>query len=96
MAINKKEAAAGLASAVALISGAQVAGAADADVGPVGHDWTGFYLGLTAAYLAGDLPFQPDNNYKIDGDFTFGGFAGVNLQYDNFVVGAELRPSGTS
>jgi opacity protein-like surface antigen len=94
MAINKKEAAAGLASAVALMSGAQVAGAADADVGPIGHDWSGMYLGVTGAFVDGDLPWHTDQDYQIDGEFTFGGFAGVNVQNDNFVFGAELALQG--
>ena len=91
MAVNKKEAAAGLASAVALISGAQVASAADVDVGPVvGHDWDGLYLGLSAGYQWGEAPISVSEDYDIDA-FVFGGFVGVNHQYDNgFVVGAEI------
>ena len=92
MAMNKKEAAAGLASAVALISGAQVASAADVDVGPVvGHDWDGLYLGLAAGIQWGDVPISIDNDYNMNGDIAFGGFIGVNHQFDNsFVVGVEL------
>jgi outer membrane immunogenic protein len=90
MAVNKKEAAAGLASAVALISGAQVANAADADLGPAGFDWSGFYLGLSAGMQWGDAPFNLDSDYDMGGDIAFGGFAGVNHQYGDFVVGAEL------
>jgi opacity protein-like surface antigen len=92
MAMNKKEAAAGLASAVALISGAQVASAADVDVGPVvGHDWDGLYLGLSAGLQWGDVPISLDNDYNMNSDIAFGGFIGVNHQYDNgIVVGAEL------
>jgi opacity protein-like surface antigen len=92
MAVNKKEMAAGLASAVALISGAQVANAADVDVGPVvGHDWDGLYVGLSAGLQWGDVPISLSNDYNMNGDIAFGGFIGVNHQYDNgFVVGAEL------
>jgi outer membrane immunogenic protein len=91
MAVNKKEMAAGLASAVALISGAQVANAADVDVGPVGNDWSGLYLGLSAGLQWGDLPLSLSNDYNMDGDIAFGGFIGLNHQYDNgLVVGAEI------
>jgi outer membrane immunogenic protein len=92
MAVNKKEMAAGLASAVALISGAQVANAADVDVGPVvGHDWSGLYLGVSAGYQFGDVPVSVNDDYNMDGDIAFGGFIGVNHQFDNgLVVGVEI------
>jgi outer membrane immunogenic protein len=92
MAVNKKEAAAGLASAVALISGAQIASAADIEAGPVvGHDWDGLYLGLSAGVQWGDVPISLSNDYNMNGDIAFGGFIGVNHQFDSgLVVGAEL------
>ncbi len=90
MAVNKKDMAAGLASAVALISGAQVAGAADAEPIADVQDWSGFYIGGSVGYHWGDAPVAQDNDYKLDGDIVFGGFAGVNQQYGDFVVGAEL------
>ena len=91
MAGNKKEVAAGLASAVALISGAQVAGAAEADIGPAGFDWDGFYAGASAGLQWGDAPWSIDNDYNMNSDIAFGLFAGVNHQYDSgIVVGAEL------
>lgn len=90
MAVNKKDMAAGLASAVALISGAQVAYAADAEPALDVQDWSGFYIGGAVGVPFGDAPVQQDNDYKLDGDIVFGGFAGVNQQYGNLVVGAEL------
>jgi opacity protein-like surface antigen len=91
MAVNKKEMAAGLASAVALISGAQVANAADVDAGPGGHDWSGLYLGVGAGYQFGDVPVSLTDDYNMDGDIAFGAFIGVNHQFDNgIVVGAEI------
>ncbi len=90
MAMNKKDVAAGLASAVALISGAQVANAADADLGPAGHDWSGLYLGLSAGMQWGDMPLSFSNDYNMNSDIALGGFVGVNHQYNDFVVGAEL------
>jgi opacity protein-like surface antigen len=91
MAVNKKEMAAGMASAVALISGAQVANAADVDAGPVGHDWSGLYLGVGAGYQWGDIPVSLSSDYNMGGDIAFGAFIGVNHQFDNgVVVGVEL------
>jgi outer membrane immunogenic protein len=90
MAVNKKDAAAGLASAVALISGAQLANAADVDMSVPANDWSGFYLGLSAGMQWGDAPFNLGSDYDMGSDIAFGGFAGVNHQYGDFVVGAEL------
>lgn len=90
MAVNKKDVAAGLASAVALITGAQVAGAADADPAMDVQDWSGFYIGGALGSQWGDAPVAQDNDYSLNGDMVFGGFAGVNQQYGDMVVGAEL------
>ena len=90
MVVNKKDAAAGLASAVALISGAQVANAADPEVGT---DWSGIYAGVAVGVMDGDAPMQM-NDYQLSNDVVLGGFIGLNHQLDNgLVVGAELALS---
>ena len=60
-------------------------------------NWTGFYVGAQAGYQFGKIsgPFENSAQtgsapYSIDTDGgVFGGFAGYNHQFSNFVVGAE-------
>jgi len=94
MTKNKKEiAAVGITAAVAVVAGAQVAGAADvtAPEEPV-YDWSGVYLGVAAgAVFGGSFPVDNlSNDYNASEDFIFGGFVGVNHQMGDFVVGGEL------
>ena len=56
-------------------------------LGTIGPD---LYLGLSAGMQWGDVPISFDNDYNMNSDIAFGGFVGVNHQYDDFVVGAEL------
>ncbi len=89
MAKNRKEiVVGGLTAAAAVMTGAQVADAAD--VSDVGVDWSGFYMGLSAAMQTGDSPMRYDTDYVLGDDVSVGGFVGVNHQMGNLVVGIEL------
>jgi opacity protein-like surface antigen len=95
MTIEKKDVAvAGLTAAVAAVAGAQAATAADVIAPePYVHDWSGGYIGLAAGMiLGGDFPINFTNEYDAGNDFIWGGFVGVNHQFEGtgFVLGGEL------
>ena len=60
-------------------------------------DWAGFYLGIHGGYGWGstsfDAPFGPLDGSSLKGG-VFGGQAGYNWQYCNFVAGLEIDFSG--
>ena len=90
MALNKKDVAVGLSSAAAVLSGAHVASAADASMAPV-DDWSGLYAGVSLGTEWGDSPFNTSGgDYQLSNNPVFGGFVGLNQQYGDLVVGAEL------
>ena len=95
MAADKKDVAvAGLTATVAALAASQAATAADVIAPePYVHDWSGVYIGGAIGYVfGGDFPITYDGTYDVDEDFVFGGFAGVNHQFNdsNLVVGFEL------
>ena len=94
---DKKLIAGGLTAAAAAVLGTQGASAADY-VAPVEEPllWDGVYIGAMVGFMDGDAPFDLDNDYEWEGDVVFGGFIGLNHQFDsNFVVGAELAVQST-
>ena len=80
-----------LMGAAALMSG--MAHAADVEPVPVAYDWSGFYVGLHAGYLWGDVDVEEEGETsttggEIDG-FVGGALAGFNAQFDSLVLGVE-------
>ena len=74
-----------------LLASAGAVSAADASL-PAAYDWSGFYGGVHAGYLWGDVDLT-DNGValppaKFNG-FVGGPLAGFNMQHDNFVFGLE-------
>lgn len=59
---------------------------------PVAYDWSGFYGGLSASRLAGQINENPGGGVfpDLEDDTGFGVFLGYNWQRGNFVYGAEL------
>jgi opacity protein-like surface antigen len=91
--INKEVVAGGLTAAVAVVAGAQVASAADVAPEEYAHTWDGVYIGVGAGVIfGGDFPVDElSSEYDASEDFVFGGFVGVNHEFDNsLVVGAEI------
>lgn len=81
-----------LLAAAATLAVASVANAADPILpapvipvapAPAGFDWNGFYAGVSAGAI---------NAVDVDDstDWTLGGQAGFNAQFDLFVIGAEV------
>ena len=90
---NKKEIVAGIASAAAVIATASAASAADAGMLP--DTWSGFYAGVSAGIMSGDLPFHRDSStlgtYALNSSAVVpGAFAGFNYETGKLVLGAEL------
>ena len=78
--------------AIFMLLGSSCMAAATDIAEPVAYDWSGFYGGVHAGYLWGDVNVtenggaQPSG--KIDG-FVGGPLAGFNMQFDNLVFGVE-------
>ena len=73
-----------------LLGSSCMATAADV-AGPVAYDWSGFYGGVHAGYLWGDVDLTEDvalPGGSIDG-FVAGPLAGFNMQFNNLVFGTE-------
>ena len=77
----------GMVSAVAMMSGAATA-----------QDFDGFYMGVSASSMSGDLPWDPSwsSDYQMEGDATLGGFIGFNKSVGagNLVLGGEIAMRG--
>lgn len=73
------------------LAGAGVASAADVSV-PAAYDWSGFYGGVHAGYLWGNVDLT-DVGVAVPGGsfdgFVGGPLAGFNMQHDNLVFGFE-------
>jgi outer membrane immunogenic protein len=79
------------AAAALVISG--VAHAADIETAPAPYDWSGFYVGLHAGYLWGDVAIEEEGEEAAEGGeidgFAGGALAGFNVQLDPLVLGIE-------
>lgn len=58
------------------------------------NNWTGFYLGVLGGYGWGTADTNAVGDIDTDG-FDFGGYAGANWQWGNFVIGGEGDILGT-
>ena len=58
-------------------------------------DWSGFYVGGLASFDRGEFDyFLPRGDFSFDLEGAlYGGFAGYNVQRDNFVYGGEIAYS---
>ncbi|MGE0238178.1 MAG: outer membrane protein [Parvibaculaceae bacterium] len=60
---------------------------------PAPYDWNGFYLGLHAGYLWGDVDIEEEGEVAASGGdidgFVGGALAGFNVQFDPLVLGLE-------
>jgi outer membrane immunogenic protein len=59
---------------------------------PAPYDWSGFYVGVHAGYLWGDVEIEEEGESNDQGDidgFVGGALAGFNVQLDPLVLGVE-------
>lgn len=91
----------GLLSSNAFAADLLLPQSAEVYVDDVAYDWSGFYAGGQLGYSFGtgvvDIPFyaQPAFDNDVDG-WAAGLHAGANVQFDQFVLGAELSANWTN
>ena len=79
------------ACSCAVLLMASSASAADIEA-PTPYDWSGFYVGLHAGYLWGNVEIEEEGETEASGDidgFVGGALAGFNVQLDPLVLGLE-------